>query len=35
MMKQVILLSDDEKSLFELQYKSDILGIQEAADINK
>lgn len=33
--KQVILLSEDEKGLFEQEFKEDLIGISEAHDINK
>ena len=33
--KQVILLSKDEKKMYESQFEDDIMAMQEAHDINK
>jgi len=33
--KQLVMLSPDEKALFQVQFQKDLLGMQEAAEINK
>ena len=34
-LKQLILLSEEEYNMFQIEYKSDIMDLHEAKDINK